>query len=95
MKAENRTAQAEKNKAREELMMKERERAYKENVKRLDEKMEQERVSSEKHFQEVLLHRLRRQEQLMNDGFAGQFEQMQSSLNDLEIASKRKICVVM
>ena len=52
--------------------------------------IEKEKVASQKHFEEVLQHRLFEQEQLMKNGFAKQAEQFQSSIKDLQGQVKSK-----
>ena len=68
----------------QEQMTNESKRAHEENVKRLEKKMEEEREASQKHFDGVLQHRLREQEQLVLNGFANQGYQLQSHINDLQ-----------
>lgn len=65
-------------------VMESQERSYRENIAQLHEKMETERKNILKEQEEMLAHKLKVQEDMLNEGFKRKYEAMDSEISQLQ-----------
>ena len=99
LEAERQKALAEQEVARQVQMAQEKERAVAENASRLEEKIQQDRAAMQKHYEEVISHRLQQQQEQMQAGFTTQAAELQNRITKLEnlppVVIERSNCNVM